>query len=363
MSGLLHGCGGAAPGDGFQADRSGRRASSGPVIDVHCHILCPQVEDLVAGHPAKIAEAARGAEALGAASVEQNMALMGEWRPKLVDPAVRLADMDHCGIDRQVLSPSPTQYYYWAEPDLADAVVSAQNQAIAEMCALHPDRFTGMAAVSLQHPEQAAKQLRYCVRELGFRGVEISSHIDGRDLGDPHFAPFWQCAEELGVVVFLHPLAAGLGARGASHYLSNLIGVPLETTLALAHMIFGGVLDRHTGLKLVAAHGGGFMGSYWARFDHGWSVRPECRTCAHPPSHYLKHIHFDSIMFEPAQLRALIEFHGADRILMGSDYPFDMGLSDPVRLIEATPGLSTLERERILGKTAAELFGIKAHVS
>lgn len=357
MSAMLHRCGApqAAPADSRGASRC---RSTGPVIDIHCHVHCPQVEDLVQGLPGKLLEVERAGQSLGAASVAHNQSLMSQWLPRLVDSDVRLADMDAMGIDRQVLSPSPTQYYYWAERDLSAQLVELQNEAIAGLCARHPDRYSGLAAVSLQHPELAVDQLRKAFGEYGFRGVEISSCLPGMELSDPRLAPFWQCAEDLGAIVFLHPLASILGDRGKDHYLANLVGVPLETTLALSHLIFGGVLDRHSGLKLVAAHGGGFFGSYWARFDHGWNVRPECHTCAHPPSSYLRRIYMDNVMFDPQQLAALVEQHGADRILLGTDYPFDMGLSDPVGLVESLRGLTDKERDAILGRNAAGLLGL-----
>jgi aminocarboxymuconate-semialdehyde decarboxylase len=265
--------------------------------------------------------------------------------------------MDAMGVDVQILSPSPTQYYYWADRELAAAVVQSQNETIAEACGAHPDRFAGLAAVSLQFPELAAQQLEYCVRELGFKGAEISSHVSGTEISDPQFAPFWQKAEELGAVIFLHPLGVTLRDRLRDHYLANIIGVPLETTIALSHLIYGGVLDDYPGLKILAAHGGGFFSHYNGRFDHGWEVRPECQKCKHPPSEYLRRIHFDTIVHEPSQLRKLADTVGVERLILGTDYPFDMGCFDPLEFVHSS-GLSDEECAQVLARNAAELFGL-----
>jgi len=271
------------------------------IVDAHCHVFSLAAEEYVRDCPEKKAEQAILTDMQGEASVKHNATMMGTVLPKLTSIESRLADMDAMGIDIQILSPSPTQYYYWADRELAAAVVRSQNETIAAACDEHPHRFAGLAAVSLQFPELAAEQLDYCVRELGFKGAEISSHVSGTEISDTQFAPFWQKAEELGAVVFLHPLGVTLRDRLRQHYLANIIGVPLETTIALSHLIYGGVLDDYPDLKILAGHGGGFFSHYNGRFDHGWEVRPECQKCKHPPSEYLQRIHFDTIVHEPSQ--------------------------------------------------------------
>ena len=327
------------------------------IVDAHCHIVSQEAEQCVLDHPQKAAESAMLFEMQGEASVEHNASMMGEVFPKLTSLEVRLADMDAMGVDIQVLSPSPTQYYYWAERDLSSQVVRKQNETIAEACAKHPDRFAGLAAVSLQFPELAAEQLAYCIGELGFKGAEISSHVSGTEIANPRFAPFWQKAEELGAVIFLHPLGVTLRDRLCHHYLANIVGIPLETTIALSHLIYGGVLDDYPGLKILAAHGGGFISHYAGRFDHGREVRPECQHCKHPPSEYLKRIFFDTLVHDPAQLRQLVERVGVERLALGTDYPFDMGCFDPLDFVQSSK-LNEDECARILGQNAAALFGL-----
>jgi aminocarboxymuconate-semialdehyde decarboxylase len=356
----LHTCGASCP-PGCTASRDAARAAARrdrrrPTIDVHCHAFVPAVEALVADRPEKLAELAALHAALGASSAEHNERVMlPAAAPRLVNLDTRLADMDAMGVDIQVVSPSPSQYYYWAQPELAEALVRANNEGIAELCARQPERLVGLGTVALQHPQLAARQLEHCVRELGFKGVLISSCIGTRELADAEFAPFWRQAEALGCVVFIHPFGASVGRRLDRHYLSNILGQPLETTIALSHLIFSGTLDRYSGVKILAAHGGGFLPHYMGRFDHGHRVRPEAGGCARAPSAYLRRIWFDSLVYQPEILRALIERVGASQVLVGTDYPFDMGSYDVHRLLE---GLGAEERAAILGGNALRLFGL-----
>jgi aminocarboxymuconate-semialdehyde decarboxylase len=197
------------------------------------------------------------------------------------------------------------------------------------------------------------------MKRLGLRGVEISTSVNGEELDAARLAPFWRKAEELGAVVFIHPFGTTLGDRVSTHYLSNIIGQPLETTIALSHLIFGGVLDRHPGLRIVAAHGGGYLPSYCGRSNHGYAVRPEAKADAKfPPMEYLRKIWFDTLVYEPGALRHLINTVGASQVVVGSDYPFDMGHYDPHGLLAATQGLTEGERGAILGGNAAILLGL-----
>jgi aminocarboxymuconate-semialdehyde decarboxylase len=225
---------------------------------------------------------------------------------------------------------------------------------------LTPTGSRGLGNVALQHPELSVQQLAECVGKFGLRGVEISSAVNGLELSDSRFDRFWSKAEELGCLVFIHPLGTSLGERVNRHYLGNIIGQPIETTIALSHLIFGGVLDRHPGLKICAAHGGGYLPSYVGRSDHGFAVRPEAAKIKHKPSEYLKRIYFDSLVYTPEGLRHLIEEVGAAHILLGTDYPFDMGAYEPHKFLAAVPGLTEQQREQILGGNAARLLGIDA---
>lgn len=328
------------------------------VVDIHAHLLVSAVETLVADHPARI-EAQRAQAALtGDASNGHNRQLFAaQYLPKLTDTATRIAAMDAMGVDIQAVSVSPTQYYYWAERDLAQAIARAANECLAELSAAHPDRFVGLATVTLQHPDLAAEQLSDAVRRLDLRGCQISTQIDGIELADRRHDVFWSRAEALGAVVFVHPLGCSLGERVTPYYLSNIVGQPIETTVALSHLIFGGTLDRHPRLKLCAAHGGGYLPSYIGRSDHGYAVRPESRTMAHAPSTYLKRIWFDSLVYTPQALEHLVREVGASQVVIGTDYPFDMGVTDPLQQI-ARAELSETDRERIRGRNALEMLSI-----
>ncbi len=356
----FHHCNDAAccPGEQSVTDIASRKRGR-LTIDLHCHALVPAVEALVAATPHKRAEPEAMRRSMGEASVAHNNASMLPIAgPRLVRPEQRLADMDAMGVDLQVVSPSPTQYYYWADPDLAREIVRLQNDAIADLCARHPTRLAGLGTLALQHPQMASEQLEHAVKVLGLKGVEISTSVNGRELGDPALRPFWARAEELGALIFIHPFGTTLGERTATHYLVNTIGQPLETTIALSHLIFGGVLDEHPGLKIVAAHGGGYLPTYVGRSDHAFKVRPEAAASTKlPPSDYLKKIWFDSVVYDPLALRHLVDRVGASQIVIGTDYPFDMGHYDVHALVDDTPGLSDEERVAILGGNAARLTG------
>jgi aminocarboxymuconate-semialdehyde decarboxylase len=326
-------------------------------VDVHAHTVVPEVFALVAGQPGYRDEQAQQLRTFGRESVEHNARLAaGEYAPLLTDMSSRLTAMDAAGIDVQAVSVIPTQYHYWADRALASEIVSAVNSHIASMVS---DRVVGLATVALQHPSLAASQLTDAIRKLGLRGVEISTSAAGRDLSDPYFEPFFTAASSLGAFIFIHPWGCGLGERLSSWYLGNIIGQPAETTLALSHLIFGGVLDRHPDLIVCAAHGGGYLPQYIGRADHAYAVRPESAAMKQPPSAYLGQLYFDSLVYTTGTARQLIDVAGADHVLLGTDYPFDMGVTDPLSRLDAVPGLSFDERAAIAGGTAARLLGVR----
>ncbi|MFT4046784.1 MAG: amidohydrolase family protein [Solimonas sp.] len=337
-------------------DRDGRRLRT---IDLHCHTITPAVEKLVAGRPQKLAEPAVRLRTMGAASVEYNAKVMlPESIAALSDLDTRLADMDRMGVDIQVVSPLPTQYYYWADHDLARDIVRLQNVHIAELCARRPDRLAGLGTLALQHPQLAVEQLEHAVNVLGLKGFELSTAVNERELSDPLLNPVWAKAEELGALAFIHPMGCSLGERLQASYLSNSIGQPVESAVALSQLIFGGVLDRHPGLKVCAAHGGGYLPTCIGRAEHAYHARPDAQTMAQAPSAYLKQIFFDSLVYSSDALRQLIDHVGVGQIVVGTDYPFDMGHYDIHAIVGATPDLSDAERAAILGDTAASLLGI-----
>jgi aminocarboxymuconate-semialdehyde decarboxylase len=336
-----------------QRGKSGRR-----VVDLHCHMGVPEAAQLAQSHFKPELEPSTKFTTPRSAAI--NAAMMQDIRGKLTTPAEKIADMDRLGIDLQVLSPAPPQYYYWADGDLGRTTSRLINQKIAETVKAYPTRFAGLCTVPMQVPELAITELRYCVKELGLRGVEISSNVAGEELSDEKFRPFFAAAEELGILVFLHPLGFTHGDRLREYYLGNVIGNPLESTIAVSHLIFGGVLDQFPKLKICIAHGGGYVASYSGRFDHAYRVRPECQCCKRLPSEYLKEFYYDTVVFDADQVAYLIKKYGSDHVVLGTDYPFDMGEPDPVGLVAQIPGLSDEALDDILGKNAAKLLGLQS---
>ncbi|KAA0593268.1 amidohydrolase [Azospirillum lipoferum] len=331
-----------------------RRNGQSLVVDIHCHLAVRRAD-------ARLREVLPDAPAAmpftSPASQAVNGSMFAAIASRLHGTEERLADMDRLGIDVQAISPSPGQYFYFTPPELGRELSRMVNDGLAEAVSSHPDRFVALGTVPLQNTGMAIAEMRRCVTELGFRGVEINSNVNGRELADAEFRPFFAAAEELGILVFLHPLGFTHGERLTDHYLNNIIGNPLEATIALSHLIFGGVLDSHPGLKLCVAHGGGYLPSYWGRMDHAWRVRPECRAhIAHEPSHYLRQVWLDTLVFDRSQLDALLRVHGPERLCLGTDYPFDMAEPDPLAF---HAGLEPEVRDRILGLNAARLLGLQ----
>ncbi len=330
-----------------------------PAIDIHAHALIGKAEEIARQEDRWRREMQEAARLAGKESSEHNQRLMQTaYLAGLTRVEARLASMDEMGIDIEAVSPVPTQYYYWAERAAAEQIVEAANEGIAAICASKPQRIVGLGSVAMQFPELAAEQLEHAMRDLHLKGVIISTAVNGAELADPRFEVFWAKAEALGAVVFIHPMGCSLGTRLTPYYLSNVIGNPAETTVALAHLIFSGMFDRHPKLKVVAAHGGGYFPFYTARFDHGWRVRPEAHTCVEAPSTYLKKIWFDSLVYEPAQLEYLIRRAGAANVVLGTDFPFDMGMNDPLGLLNSVAGLSDDDRALIRGGNASRLLGL-----
>ncbi len=330
------------------------------VVDVHCHYLNPVVNQKAAHlNAAQYDPTVIFANDL---TNETNVKQMRDRAPKLMGVDVRLKDMDRMGVDIQAIAPAPYQYFYFTEPAYGAELAREVNEGIANVVAQHPDRFVGMGSVPLQNAELAVKELEYCVKKLGLRGVEINTNVNGLNLTDPSLGleKFFAKANELGIVVFMHPLGYTQGDRLRNHYFNNVIGNPLETTVAVSHLIFDGVVARYPKIKFLAAHGGGFLAHYWARMDHAWRARPDTRTVIKKkPSSYLEKFYFDSITFDPRMLKQLIDRYGADHVMLGTDYPYDMGEDDPRGLIAGVNRLSAADRHLIEGGNAMKLFKIK----
>jgi aminocarboxymuconate-semialdehyde decarboxylase len=317
-------------------------------IDIHCHCGVADVLNVVAGtdleRPARGQINSRQSEPIG---------------PE------RLAIMDRQGIDTEVLTINP--WWYSAGEDLARRIIDVQNEKLAAMTAAYPGRIYAFASVALQFPELAAQQLETGMKQLGLKGAAIGGNVEGEELSARKYDPFWAKAEELQALIFIHPqdniASTGIGKRiRGSGALANVIGNPLETTFALAHLIFEGTLDRFPNLKLCAAHGGGFLPSYAGRMDHGCEIFPN--RCKGPallkrPSEYLRQLYFDSLVFTPEGLRHLVAECGVGQIMVGTDTAIPW-VSDPVDQVLQTPGLGDADRIAILGGTAAKLLRLEA---
>ncbi len=320
-------------------------------IDVHAHCI---PEALV--QPGQ--DGFRVQISAGPAPLDMPVRAIGFEAEQLYSTRRRLADMEAQGIDFQVLSAPPHLFLYRGDGADMAPVFSRINDVLADVAKSHPDRFVAIADVPLQAPELAARELERAVRDLDMRGVEICSNIDGRNLDDPAFGPFWAKMQELDVPAFIHPSTV-LGAdRLRSYYLVNLIGNPTDTAVA-ASLIFGGVLKEFPRLRFYLAHGGGSCPYIRGRWDHGWRVRPEGKVkIEQPPSEYFDRLYFDSLVHDVPALNYLVDTVGVERVMLGTDYPFDMGDYDSVRRIASLPHRSSAEKALVRGRNAAALFRI-----
>ncbi|HXX83066.1 MAG TPA: amidohydrolase family protein [Casimicrobiaceae bacterium] len=338
-------------------DRKGRSLR----VDMHCHYLNPAVAAKVAHlNPFQYEPSVRFANEL---TREVNVKQVRDRASKLSSIETRLKDMDRMGIDIQAVSPAPNQTYYWTDPELGLDLARAVNDRLAEIVATWPDRFVALGTVPLQHADLAVTELTRCVKELGLRGVEVNPSLNGMDLTDPRLGleKFFAKLQELDVVMFMHPIGFTEGKRLVDHYFNNVIGNPMETTIAASHLIFDGVLHRNPRLKVVLPHAGGYLAHYWARMDHAHRARPDCRTVIpKAPSSYLRKMYFDTIAFDPAMLRQMVDQYGPGHVLLGTDYPYDMGVEDPLGFIASVPRLKRDERAMIEGGNAVRLLKIKS---
>ena len=315
---------------------NGRRVKT---IDVHAHCLVPQAMALV-----------------GQKIEAHQFPDLDEVGPK------RIGEMDKQGVDVEALSINP--FWYRAERDRAAEVVRIQNEKLAEMCASYPDRFVAFASVALQYPDLAVEQLVHGVKKLGLRGAAVGASVADDEFSDAKFRPFWAKAEELGVLIFIHPQSTPELKRRfkGNGWLANTIGNPLDTTICLSHLIFEGTLDRFPGLKICAAHGGGYLPSYAPRSDNPCRVAPwHCDSSIKlkkKPTEYLRTLYFDTLVFTSEMLRHLAVEVGSSQLVIGTDHPIPWH-QNPVDHIMNAPGFSDDERIAMLGGTAAKLLGIK----
>jgi aminocarboxymuconate-semialdehyde decarboxylase len=333
-----------------------KRKNKTVTVDLHCHVHTPAADDIA--KPEKQADPL--ARYGNQRTMEHQQKLRAQLDRKLTSIEQRLADMDTMGIDVQAISTSPLQYYYAIDPELGRQTSRSINERLAEISGSNPDRFAALGTAPMQEPALAVAELEYCIKKLGFRGMELGTNVGGVELADNRYELFFAKAEALNALIFLHPIGFTDTRRLTQHFLTNIIGNPLDTTVALAHIVFGGVLERHPRLKIVVAHGGGYMGHYPARMDHAYKVRPECHDhIKRPPSYYMKKIYYDTMVFDQKQLEHLVNLWGADHVVIGTDYPYDMGYYKPVKFVNGTKSLTRSEKEAILGGNAARLLGLK----
>ena len=352
---MMYRCAPATSGSGKIVKKRGKSLR----VDIHCHYLNTEAAAAVARHnPAQFDLLARFSSEL---TREVNAKQIQERAAKLTSIGQRLKDMDRMGIDVQAVSPAPHQTYYWCEPGEGAELARTVNERIAEIVAQWPERFVGLGTVPLQDAELAVSELDFCVKQLGLRGVEINPSVNGLDLTDAKLGldKFFSKVQDLDVLIFMHPVGFTHGERLMDHYFNNVIGNPLETTVAASHLIFDGVMERFPKLKILLPHGGGYLAHYWARMDHAHRARPDCRVrIKRKPSSYLEKFYFDSLTFDSGMLHHLAERFGADHVLLGTDYPYDMGMEQPVSFIEGVKGLSKAEAAAIEGGNAARLLKI-----
>ncbi|KAJ3245874.1 hypothetical protein HDU78_008465 [Chytriomyces hyalinus] len=326
-------------------------------IDIHTHIM-----------PARLPDLKQKYGYGGWISVQNN----GDGKAKMMidgkpfrdvecncwQPEERIKEMAATSVDVQIISTIPVFFNYWAEPEHCADLARYLNDNIAQTCSLYPKKFVGLATLPMQSPELAVAELKRCVEELGYKGIQIGSHINSWNLDAPELEPIWTACEELDVGVFVHPWDMDNKGRMEKYWFPWLVGMPCETTVAIGSLIFGGVLERHPKLRICLAHGGGSFPYTIGRIEHGYQVRPDlCATsCKQNPLSYLGRIWTDSLVHDEDALMLLIKKMGVDKVMCGSDYPFPLGEHEPGKLIEECESLSEEDKAKLLGGNAIKFF-------
>jgi aminocarboxymuconate-semialdehyde decarboxylase len=327
-------------------------------IDVHAHYVPPDslrmASEIGARHGLAMEQDAHGR----AVVTRSGKSLLTQPKAEFFDLDLRLSIMDRQRVNMQVLSPASSYFFYWMPVEESLEYARWLNGQIAEAVVKHPERLVGLASVPVQDGAKAATELERAMTKLGLRGAEIASNISGRYLDDPALNPFWEAAEALGALVFVHPNQVIGADRMKEHNLANLIGNPTDTSLTFAKLIFGGVLDRFPKLKFLLAHAGGFLPYTWGRLDRGYRIQSaDARKISKPPSEYVKVLYFDTITHSATALKYLIETVGAEHVLLGSDYPYDMGDPEPLTSLRAT-GINAAQLDQIACANVCKLLGI-----
>lgn len=329
--------------------------------DVHAHCIPPEVLKTLENAPDRF-----GIEIVQDGDrrrvVVAGRVSTGPLRDDLVDVDRRLTAMDAAGVDVQMISCFVDLTAYALDAASGARFARMYNEGLAGLAAEHPDRFLPLCTVPLQAPSASAAELRFAVGELGMAGVEIAATVDGAELDDRDLDPFWEAAAELRCLVLIHPYNPLAGRNVKRYFLDNAVGRPAETSIAVGHMVMGGVFERYPDLQVCVVHGGGFLPYQAGRLDRAYHAKPglAATNLSRPPSEWLKNLYYDTVTHSPEVLAFLVEFAGIEHVLLGSDYPFEMGDDDPVATVQAIPGLTASDRDLILdGNVQRLLAGIR----
>lgn len=326
-------------------------------VDFHTHIIpedLPNLAERFHGErwPVLDRTCACGANIMVAGKVFR------EVTDQVWDPVKRIHDMEREKVDMQVLSPIPVTFSYWAPAEEAEVMARIQNDFIAETVKQHPERFIGLGTVPLQNAQIAIREMDRCMHELGLKGIEIGTNVNGHNLDDPSLIEFFEMCQKWEVPLFVHPWETLGKERMPRHNLMYTVGMPSETALAAASLILGGVMEKFPGLKICFAHGGGSFPYILPRLDQGWKVWPHLRLIEQPPSYYAKNFYFDSLNYDPMNIRYLLDRFGEDRILMGSDYPFLLREIPPGQTIDHALEITDVQKRAMLGENALRFLNI-----
>lgn len=329
--------------------------------DVHAHCIPNDLLDVLRADGSRFGiEVVSGPD--GESAVIADRVRLAPFRPILGDMEARLSAMDESGVDIQLLSSWIDLTAYALEADTGAAYARRFNQILAEEAARHPDRFVPLGTVPLQSPGQAAEELHFAVEELGMAGVEIATTVDGTDLDRAGLEPFWQAAEELRCLVLVHPCNPLPGVDLSRNFLDNMVGRPAESTIAVAHLLFSGVIENHPDLVVCVVHGGGFIPYQLGRMQRGFEAvsRLAAQNITTPPLELARRLYYDTVLHDATALSFLVEQVGAERVVLGTDYPFPMGDPSPIDTVNSIPGISDEDSRLILeGNVSRILEGIK----
>ena len=330
-------------------------------VDFHTHIIPENIPDF-----SKRFKGDRWPVLQRTCSCGANIMVAGNVFREVTDqvwsPEKRIQDMEREKVDMQVLSPIPVTFSYWAPAEEAEIMVRIQNDFIAETVNQYPTKFIGLGTVPLQNATFAIREMDRCIHELGLKGIEIGTNVNGKNLDDPSLVEFFEMCEKWEVPLFVHPWETLGGERMPRHNLMYTVGMPSETALAAASLILGGVMEKFPRLKICFSHGGGSFPFILPRLDKGWQVWPHLRLIDKPPSYYAKKFYFDSIVNDPVNIKYLVENFGHDRVIMGSDYPFLLREVPPGQVIDDAMALTSEQKLAMLGENALKFLNMEKAV-